>query len=174
MMYPNEYLRDLNAPDAPIDYEWPMWKEEGDILVLPDGYRWRIERTVRVPDLIKPGDIIRTSWSGKSGVIKVNRHISCACPVIGYFDKLCDGNYRIDAERKYHREVISWGLIIVGMNVKPNKDGTFRETEYGWINDFVAVGDRILHLFENNKDEVFIIEQGKRHKKLAPFQPELL
>lgn len=178
-MYPNSYLRSLNAMDMPPDHEWPMWKEEGDIIILPDGYRWRIERTPTVADLVHPGDIIKISYgkgngiSGERRVAKVVPFPECTCPVIGYFDKLCDGNYRTEATAKYHRVLTYWTIVMVPMNAIPNKDGTFKEKDYGWVNDLVAVGERILHQYENNDEEVFVVNK-KRRKKLAPFQPELL
>lgn len=177
-MYPNSYLRNLNAMDMPIDYEWPMWREEGDILILPDGYRWRIERTPTVGDLVKPGDIIKVKYgfgngtSGERRVAKVIPYTECTCPVIGFFDKLCGGNYRTRPNQKYHRELVHWTIIIVSLDAKPNKDGTFKEKDFGWINDMVAVGERILHQYENNEEEVFIV--NRNHKKLSAFQPELL
>lgn len=32
--------------------------------------------------------------------------------------------------------------------------------DYSYLGELVAVGDRILKLFENNTDEVFVIERG--------------
>jgi hypothetical protein len=80
----NEFLRHLNGTPTP-NGKCPMWTEEGDILVTPEGYRRRIERTPTVADLIHVGDVIKTSydtkWDTGGIVIHIARHTGCCCPM---------------------------------------------------------------------------------------------
>lgn len=40
--------------------------------------------------------------------------------------------------------------------VPPERYGRHRDADFRWINECVAVNGRILKLFENNSDEVFV------------------
>ena len=41
--------------------------------------------------------------------------------------------------------------------VPPERAAKYRDTDRHWINECVAVGHRILMLFEANEDEVFVV-----------------
>ena len=45
------------------------------------------------------------------------------------------------------------------VHVPPDRAAKYRDTDRHWINDCVAVGDRIMMLFEANSDEVFVVER---------------
>ncbi|MGE0653333.1 MAG: hypothetical protein AB7P12_16555, partial [Alphaproteobacteria bacterium] len=45
--------------------------------------------------------------------------------------------------------------------VPPDRAQKYRETDRHWINECVAVGDRILMLFEANTDEVFVVDRAR-------------
>ncbi|MGX8014358.1 hypothetical protein ACVDG8_038115 (plasmid) [Mesorhizobium sp. ORM8.1] len=42
--------------------------------------------------------------------------------------------------------------------VPPDRAAKYRDSDHHWINECVAVGDRILMLFEANRDEVFVVD----------------
>lgn len=162
----NNYLRMLNKPGG----KPRMWEEVGDILITPDGIRWRIERTPTVGDLIHVGDTIQTSYNTGGIVISLHKYTICCCPPRAISSTIiCEESW--DPPKKtmrYHREVVEWSLIYVGKDAVPNKDGTYRESNHCYLNELVAVGDRILHLFEANEDEVFVT------KKAPPPKPKFV
>ncbi|MGE0232442.1 MAG: hypothetical protein AB7O39_17215 [Flavobacteriaceae bacterium] len=43
--------------------------------------------------------------------------------------------------------------------VPSNRAAKYRDSDRHWINECVAVGDRILMLFEANADEVFVVDR---------------
>jgi hypothetical protein len=43
--------------------------------------------------------------------------------------------------------------------VPPDRATKYRDSDHHWINECVAVGDRILMLFEANRDEVFVVDR---------------
>jgi len=108
------------------------------IAELQDGTRLRItpegQRTVDL--LVSEGDLIRTSYGTHGKVVDVSKYSVYELPVytITYVDP--------DAVR--------------------NLQGKYPKTAFRWINECVAQDDRILMLFENNNDEVFIV---KKHVK---------
>ncbi len=169
----NNYLRELNSLEN-NRRQWTEPREEGDILITPDQLRWRIERTPTVGDLIKPGDLVRTNYDSKrdkgSIVLEVHKYTVCCCPhrtVSGTI--LCHEAWDEPVQTlAYHRELTEWGLIVVRPGAAQNKDGSFHERDYGYINELVAVGDRILHLFEANDDEVFVLKN--KHVRIKPMQ----
>jgi hypothetical protein len=46
--------------------------------------------------------------------------------------------------------------------VPPDRAAKYRDMDLHWINECVAIGDRILMLFEANTDEVFVVDQPGR------------
>ena len=42
--------------------------------------------------------------------------------------------------------------------VPPDRAAKYRDSDHHWINECVAVGDRILMLFEANRDEVLVVD----------------
>lgn len=57
--------------------------------------------------------------------------------------------------------------------VPPEHAAKYRDTDRHWINECVAVGDRILMLFEANEDEVFVIDRA-RSTETRPFHTILI
>jgi hypothetical protein len=102
-------------------------------LGAPDRCRYR--RTPpgapTVADLVKPGATISTSYSTGGVVIEVEEHFHAA-PT---------------------GEVLSHFTIVY---VPPDRAAKNCDADRHWINECVAVGDRILKLFEANTDEVFV------------------
>ena len=107
-------------------------------LGAPDPCRYR--RTPpgapTVADLVRPGDTISTSYNTGGVVIKVKE----------YFHAAPTG------------ETLSQFTIVY---VPPDRVTKHRDTDRSWINECVAVGDRIFKLFEANADEVFIVDRAR-------------
>jgi hypothetical protein len=89
-----------------------------------------------VADLVKPGDTISTSYSTGGVVIEVEEHFYAA-PT---------------------GETLSHFTIVY---VPPDHAAKHHDTDRHWINECVAVGDRILKLFETNTDEVFVVDHAR-------------
>ncbi len=127
-------------------------QEDGDILVTSKGNRLRIERAPTVGDLVHVGDWVRTSYGTGGLVIAVRRY-------------------------EYFSVVHAWTIMYVIPGVaSQDKNGKFYDSRhYNWLNEYVAVGDRILKLFENNHDEVFVVPAPAEALRLArPAQLHLL
>lgn len=105
-------------------------------LGVPDRRRYR--RTPSgaptVADLVRPGDTVATSYNTGGVVIKVKE----------YFYAAPTG------------ETLSHFTIVY---VPPDRAAKFRDSDHHWINECVAVGDRILMLFEANSDGVFVVDR---------------
>ncbi len=103
-------------------------------LGTPDRCRYR--RTPpgapTVADLVKPGDTVSTSYGTGGVVIEVKE----------YFYAAPTG------------ETLSHFTIVY---VPPDRGAKHRDTDLSWVNECVAVGNRILKLFEANTDEVFVL-----------------
>jgi hypothetical protein len=103
-------------------------------LGAPDRCRYR--RTPpgasTVADLVQPGDEISTSYGTGGVVIEVKE----------YFYAAPTG------------EMLSHFTIVY---VPPDRGAKHRDTDLSWVNECVAVGNRILKLFEANTDEVFVL-----------------
>ena len=167
----NTYLRGLNCLGN-NPQQWAMPKEEGDILITPDGLRWRIERTPTVGDLLHVGDVIRTSYKTGGLVIKLEKYSICCCPHRSVSSTIiCKPSWDPPKQTlKYHRELPVWSLVYVQPGARQTKAGKFFESDYCYINELVAVGNRILALFEANEDEVFV--SGQRIE-MKPMQLEM-
>lgn len=87
-----------------------------------------------VADLVTPGDTVSTSYSTGGIVIEVKE----------YFYAVPTG------------ETLSHFTIIYVPHDRATK---YRDPDRHWINECVAVGDRILMLFEANTDEVFVVDR---------------
>ncbi len=107
-------------------------------LGAPDRCRYR--RTPpgapTVADLVKPGDTVSTSYGTGGVVIEVKE----------YFYAAPTG------------EMLSHFTIVY---VPPDRGAKHRDTDLSWVNECVAVGNRILKLFEANTDEVFIVDRAR-------------
>lgn len=107
-------------------------------LGAPDRCRYR--RTPvgapTVADLVQLGDKISTSYGTGGVVIEVEEHFYAA-PT---------------------GETLSHFTIVY---VPPDRASKYRDTDRCWINECVAIGDRILKLFEANADEVFVVDHAQ-------------
>ncbi|WP_256754788.1 hypothetical protein [Mesorhizobium sp. Mes31] len=107
-------------------------------LGAPDRCRYR--RTPpgapTVAGLVRPGDTISTSYNTGGVVIEVKE----------YFHAAPTG------------ETLSHFTIVY---VPPDRASKYRNTDRCWINECVAVGNRILKLFEANTDEVFVVDRAQ-------------
>ena len=93
-----------------------------------------------VDELVFPGNIIETDYSTGGRVTRISRHSTYGLPV--------------------------FSLVYVDVDTKPNKDGSYRDSDRRWINELVAQDGRILKLFEANDDEIKVIgEQGQSSLK---------
>lgn len=110
------------------------------IAVVTDVRRWA---PPTVGDLVRPGDTVSTSYSTGGVVIEV----------MEYFYAAPTG------------ETLSHFTIVY---VSPDRAAKYRDSDRQWINECVAVGNRILMLFEANTDEVFIVD---RIRPAAPNRP---
>jgi hypothetical protein len=108
-------------------------------LGVPDRRRYR--RTPpgapTVADLVRPGDTVFTSYSTGGVVIGVKEYLYAA-PT---------------------GETLSYFTIVY---VPPDRAAKYRDSNLHWINECVAVGNRILKLFEANTDEVFVVDRASR------------
>ena len=106
-------------------------------LGVPDRRRYR--RTPAgaptVADLVRPGDTTSTSYNTGGVVIEVKE----------YFYAAPTG------------ETLSHFTIVY---VPPDRASKYRDTDRCWINECVAIGDRILKLFEANTDEVSVVDRA--------------
>jgi hypothetical protein len=93
-----------------------------------------------VADLVRPGDAVATSYSTGGVVIDVQKHFHAA-PT---------------------GETLSHFAIVY---VPPGRTTWYRDFDRHWINECVAIGDRVLMLFEANTDEVFVLSRAR------PAQP---
>ncbi len=102
-------------------------------LGYPDAGRYR--RTPlgepTVADLVHPGDTVRTSYCTGGVVVAVREY-----------------SFRAPTSDAYAHFTIVF--------VPPERYGRHRDADLRWINECVAVNGRILMLFENNNDEVFV------------------
>ena len=107
-------------------------------LGAPDRCRYR--RTPAgaptVADLVQLGDKISTSY-GTGGVV---------VEVMEYFYAAPTG------ETLLHFTIVY---------VPPDRASKYRDSDRCWINECVAIGDRILKLFEANADEVFVVYRAQ-------------
>lgn len=107
-------------------------------LGAPDHCRYRCTPpgAPTVADLVKLGDTVTTSY-GTGGVVIEVKEYFYAAPA---------------------GETLSHFTIIY---VLPDRAAKHRDADRHWINECVAVGDRILKLFEANTDEVFIVDRAR-------------
>ncbi len=107
-------------------------------LGVPDRRRYR--RTPpgapTVADLVRPGDTISTSYNTGGIVVEVKE----------YFHAAPTG------------ETLSHFTIVY---VPSDRASKYRHSDRHWINECVAVGNRILKLFEANTDEVFVVDRAQ-------------
>lgn len=89
-----------------------------------------------VADLVRPGDTVATSYNTGGVVIEVKE----------YFYAAPTG------------KTLSHFTIVY---VPADRTTRYRDIDQHWINECVAVDDRILMLFEANSDEVFVVGRAQ-------------
>ena len=156
----NEYIRYLDNRSGVLENLQKPRMEDG-ILLTPDGLRWRIETTPCLSDLLHVGDKIRTNYGTNNEiVVKMSRSKTCCCPLRAVSrEKYCVASWESpEMTKEFHVDVWSWSIAIVHESqIRTLKDKTLRDdSHFGHINELVAFDGRILKLFENNRDEVFI------------------
>lgn len=182
MIATSDYLHTLSYYSPNFKYH----PADGEIGVFaghvigPTGVRYRqeIEGEPTVADLVKPGDLIRLPYYGEKGmvskVVKVTHHRTCTCQ-----DPYCTnriGNHpAARATTQFCYPLWTWTIVEVNPDAQPKKDGRYKENQYGWINECVAIGERILMLFEVCDDEVVIVKRSDPHtpRTMQPFQLSL-
>lgn len=166
----NEYLRKLNTGVRTLDL--PMWREEGNILITPEGLRWRIERHPSVGDLIHAGDMVKTSYDTGGLVLSVTSYVHCCCPFRATSSTpLCEPSWdEPEQTLKFHREVVTWSIVYVRPGSRQTRSGKFHESDFCYLNEIVAFEGRFLALYEANDDEVFLVN---KHVDIKPMQLDL-
>jgi hypothetical protein len=132
-------MRNHRKPPRPADK--PAWEAHSiytaDLGVLDRRqYRRTPPGAPTVADLVQPGDTVSTSYSTGGVVIEVKE----------YFYVTPTG------------ETLSHFTIVY---VPHKLAAKYRDADRHRINECVAVGDRILMLFESNTDEVFVVERAQ-------------
>ena len=131
-------MRNHRKPPPPTgEATWEAHSTYTADLGVPDRHHYR--RTPpgspTVADLVRPGDTVSTSYSTGGIVVELKE----------YFYAAPTG------------ETLSHFAIVY---VPTDRAKNYRDTDRHWINECVAVGDRILMLFEANEDEVFVVSRA--------------
>jgi hypothetical protein len=131
-------MRSHHKQSPTAKHTWEAHSTYTASLGVPDRRRYRRmpPGSPTVGDLVRPGDTVSTSYSTGGVVIDVKE----------YFYAASTG------------ETLSHFTIVY---VPPDRAAKYRDCDRPWINECVAVCDRILMLFEANSDEVFVVEQAR-------------
>lgn len=131
-------MRNHRKRPPPADNPWEAHSIYTADLQVPDRRRYR--RTPpgspTVADLVRAGETVSTSCGTGGVVVELKEHFYAA-PT---------------------GETLSHFTIVY---VPPERAAKHRDTDRHWINECVAVGNRILMLFEANADEVFLGERAR-------------
>lgn len=142
-----------NHRKQPGPAENPTWEAHSTYtadLGVPDRrqYRRTPPGSPTVADLVRPGDMVSTSYR-TGGIVTEVKEYFYAAPT---------------------GETLSHFTIVY---VPPERAAKYRGADRHWINECVAVGDRILMLFEANEDEVFVVDRD-RSVETRPFRTILI
>jgi hypothetical protein len=132
-------MRNHRKQSPPADKPtWEAYSTYTADLGVPDRrqYRRTPPGSPTVADLVRPGDTVSTSYSTGGVVVEVKE----------YFYAAPTG------------ETLSHFTIVY---VPPDRAAKYRDTDRHWINECVAVENRILMLFEANTDEVFVVDRAR-------------
>lgn len=129
-------MRNHHKHSSKARHTWEAHSTYTAELGVPDRRRYR--RTSpgaqTVADLVRAGDTVSTSYSTGGVVIEVKENFYAA-PT---------------GETRSHFTIVY---------VSPDRAANYRDCDRYWINECVAVGDRILMLFEANMDGVFVVDR---------------
>lgn len=99
------------------------------------------EGTIPVPEVLFPGDKVKTSWN--TGPYNIES-------IAGPFHAATIGDEEVPSPAHY-------SLQCSEVKTKRNKDGKLpKDYDYYYLNLVVAVGNRFLSVFEESKDEVYL------------------
>lgn len=144
-------MRNHRKPSPPTgEATWEAHSTYTADLGVPDRrqYRRTPPGSPTVADLVRPGDTVSTSY-GTGGVVVELKEYFYVAPT---------------------GETLSHFTIVY---VAPDRAAKYRDSDRHWINECVAVGDRILKLFEANEDEVFVVDRA-RSVETPPFRTILI
>ena len=96
-----------------------------------------------VDELVFVGDIIETDYGTGGRVIHLAKYKTYGLPV--------------------------FTVVYVDVDTKPNKNGSYRQSDHRWINELVAQDSRVLKLFETNDDEVILTGKTEGQSSLKSF-----
>jgi hypothetical protein len=141
----NKYLHELNGPGPHVG---ALVVERGRV-VSTDGvvYRQPVPGELEVPDLVRPGDVIQTSYKSGGRVTAVVASTVCACA----------GGMRPHDQTSDCHPLRCWSINYIEKDRDRGPDIRHHPSATCYINELVAVGGRLLKLFEANPDEVFVV-----------------
>ena len=138
----------------------PVKKKPVKIEPTEEEYRVTPKGQKTVPQIVKVGDIVRTSYG--TGPYRVEK-------ITGPYKQHYDA-----AKGQQVKAPESYSFVLSDVDAKRTKEGKLpKNYSYSYINELVAVDDRLLALFMANEDEVFI--EGKPKKppvKKLPVKPK--
>lgn len=143
----NNYLRKLSQSYF-TDLDSP--RVEGNILVTPDGFRWRIEGDTRIGDVVYVGDHIK-SYYGSGTVINVVRHDDCCCPFKTFHEKICQGR---NPRHDLHVPVVWWNI-----QYSPDYKQKVNFKDCCNILEVVYFDGQIMELFENALHTGYVVDR---------------
>ncbi len=137
-------MQDTDLSEAPWNVRCRYGATE---IVAGAGYRRTPEGEPKVPDLVAPGTKIKTSYGTGGIVVEVT------------------GPWLQDSEDGIGLETHT--IVYVHEEDWPRRRSNLAKR---WISELVAVGGRLLMLFEANDDEVLIVDDGTRYRDDAGGQ----
>jgi len=146
----SKYGHELNGAGARVG----QLRVEPGRVVSADGivYRQPVPGEPEVPDLVQPGDVIRSSYGSGGRVLNVAGYTVCACA----------GGPGEHAPTSDCHPLCCWSIAFVEKSHDPGPEGRVHPSAWCAINELVAVGGRLVKLFEANPDEVWVVEHAGR------------
>ncbi len=146
----SKYVHELNGAGRRVG---PVRVEPGRV-VSADGiaYRQPLPSEPEVPDLVQPGDVIQSSYGSGGRVLNVAVYSICACA----------GGPGEHAPTSDCHPLRCWSIAFVEKSHDPGPEGRVHPSAWCAINELVAVGGRLVKLFEANPDEVWVVEHAGR------------
>jgi len=128
-------------------------RAEDGAIVGCDGTRYRETPGGEpgVPGLVRPGDAIRTSYGTGGIVMSVEEHLFCPCP----------HEFHSRVVRKEHAGPHCHPIVTHSISYR-DAAAAGKKPRLFSINETVAVGGRILFLFEENRDEVTVERSSEK------------
>lgn len=127
-------------------------------------YRQTPDGQPTVADIAKQGLIVRTNYGTGGRIIGCYRYFSCTCGVMTPPPN-CGINPYPDYWAKEHKFSCT-PLIVYSIHYVP-LGKPIRSSSTCYLNEFVAVGGRLLKLYVDNSDEAWVYESSE---ELPPMQ----